>query len=153
MKDNLLTRLLVIAFGLYQLGHILSNIRCALLYLDTGTIAFPALPPPGGWSQDMVHVFVDMASMDTLNAIASLVFVWAYFRHKPWRLWLGTITLTLSVYAAILFNLSAYQAGAWVGDNLWSYVFINVTYLPVLVLYGFVVSWGAKIFIPAKDKS
>jgi hypothetical protein len=153
MKDNLFTRLLVAAFGLYQLGHIISNIRGAFLYFNSGTISFPALPPPGGWSQDMVQIFVDMASMDTLNAVASLVFVWAYFQHKPWRLWLGTITLTLSMYAAILFNLSAYQAGAWVGDNLWSYIFINVTYLPVLVLYGLVLSWGARTSNQIKDKS
>ncbi len=153
MKDDLFTRLLVTAFGLYQLGHFISNIRGAFLYFNTGIIAFPALPPPNGWSQDMAHVFVDMASMDTLNAVASLVFVWAYFQQKPWRLWLGTITLTLSVYAAILFNLSAYQAGAWVGDNLWSYILINVTYLPVIVLYGLVLSWGARTSNKIKDKS
>lgn len=153
MKDNFFTRLLVTAFGLYQLGHLISNIRGAFIYFDTRAISFPALPPPSGWSSDMVHVFVDMASMDTLNAVASLIFVWAYFQQKPWRLWLGTITLTLSVYAAILFNLSAYQAGAWVGENLWSYILINVTYLPVVVLCGLVLSWGAKTLNQIRDKS
>jgi hypothetical protein len=147
MKDNRLTRLLVTAFGLYQLGHILSNIRGAFIFFDTGQIDFPALPPPGGWSVDMMNVFIDMASMDSLNAVASLIFVWAYFKKKPWRLWLGTLTLTLSVYAAILFNLSAYQAGAWVGGNLWSYILINITYLPVLILCGMVYYWGAKSFV------
>lgn len=144
MKDNRLTRFLVIAFGLYQLGHLLSNIRGAFLFFNGGQIGFPALPPPGGWSGDMVNVFSDMAIMDSLNAIASLIFVWAYFKKKPWRLWLGTVTLTLSVYAAILFNLSAYQAGAWAGGNLWSYIFINLTYLPVLLLWGMVYDWGIK---------
>jgi len=144
MKDNRLTRVLVIAFGLYQLGHLLSNIRGAFLFFDGGQIGFPALPPLGGWSGDMVNVFSDMAIMDSLNAAASLVFVWAYFKKKPWRLWLGTVTLTLSVYAAILFNLSAYQAGAWAGGNLWPYIFINLTYLPVLALWGMVYDWGIK---------
>jgi hypothetical protein len=144
MKDNKLTKFLVACFGLYQLGHLLSNIIGSFTFFSTGEIPFPALPPPGGWSADLRNVFVDMASMDTLNAAVSLVFVWGYYKRKQWRLWLGTITLTLSVYAAILFNLSAYQAGAWVGPNLWSYVFINVTYIPVVVLFGIVLVWGYK---------
>ena len=144
MKKDRVTQFLVVCFGLYQLGHLLSNIRAAFIFASSGAVAFPAVPPPGGWSADMVHVFMDMASMDTLNALASLVFVWAYFRGKPWHLWLGTITITLSFYAAILFNLSAYQAGAWVGGNLWVYLFINITYIPVVVLWGEVMVTGCR---------
>jgi hypothetical protein len=55
---------------------------------------------------------------------------------------LGTITLTLSVYAAFLFNLSTYQVGAWTGGNLWSYLIINITYIPVVVLFIQVLRWG-----------
>jgi hypothetical protein len=62
-------------------------------------------------------------------------------------LWLGTVMTTLSFYAAILFNLSAYQAGAWVGENLWVYLFINITYIPVAVLWGKVMYWGYKKMI------
>ncbi len=144
MKRDRLTQLLVVCFGLYQLGHMLSNFVAAYLYATQGVISFPALPPPGGWSQDMVHVYIDMASMDTLNAIASLVFVWAYFKARPWHLWLGTVTLTLSFYAGILFNLTAYQAGAWLGDNLWLYLFINITYIPIAVLWAQVMYQGYK---------
>jgi hypothetical protein len=144
MKRDRLTSILVVCFGLYQLGHMSSNFLAAYLYASRGVIGFPALPPPGGWSPDMVNVYIDMASMDTLNAIASLVFVWAYFKAKPWHLWLGTVTLTLSFYAGILFNLTAFQAGAWVGANLWLYLFINITYIPIAVLWGQVMYWGYK---------
>ncbi len=142
MKDNLLTRLLVASFGLYQLGHLLSNMRGAFVFYGAGELPFPALPPSGGFDPHLVNAYMDMAFMDSLNAAVSLVFVWGYFKDKPWRLWLGTINLTLSVYAAILFNLSAYQAGAWAGANLWTYVFINVTYIPVLILFVLVLAWG-----------
>jgi len=144
MDKHRLTQFLVACFGLYQLGHLLSNIRAGFIFVASGAIAFPAVPPPGGWSPDMAHVFMDMASMDSLNAVASLVFVWAFFRGKAWALWLGTVTTTLSFYAAILFNLSAYQAGAWVGGNLWVYLFINITYIPVAVLWGKVMYLGYK---------
>lgn len=142
MKDNNLTKFLVFAFGLYQVGHILSNIRGAFVFSATGQLAFPALPPPGGWSGDIYNLYIDMATMDTLNALVSLVFVWGYFARKPWRLWLGSVTITLSVYAAILFNLTAYQAGAWTGAHLWPYLLINLTYLPVVALYLQVLRWG-----------
>ena len=82
--------------------------------------------------------------MDSINALVSLVFVWGYFTRKPWRLWLGGITVTLSLYAAILFNLTAYQAGAWAGDNLTAYLLINLTYLPVVVLWVQVLRWSFK---------
>ena len=142
MKRDDLTQFLVIAFGLYQIGHIVSNIRAAFVYANIGSIMFPAMPPIGGWSVDMVNLYIDMASMDTLNALVSLVFVWGYFKEKPWSLWLGGMTLTLSFYAAILFNLTAYQAGAWTRPNLAVYLFINITYIPVVVLYGRVLRWG-----------
>lgn len=144
MKRDRFTKFLVVCFGLYQLSHMLSNFRAAWLYTTKGVVGFPALPPPGGWSLDMVHVYMDMASMDTLNAIASLVFVWAFFKAKPWHLWLGIVTLTLSFYAGILFNLTAYQAGAWVGGNLWFYLFINITYIPIAVLWVKVMVLGYK---------
>ena len=142
MKDDKLTKFLVICFGLYQAGHLLTNINGAFLYFGQGLIPFPALPPAGGWSVDMKHVFVSMASMDSLNAIASFVFVWTFFKAKPWRLWLGTITLTLSFYAALLFNFITYQAGAWAGPNLWPYLMVNILYLPVVLLYVKVLGWG-----------
>ena len=144
MKDNPANRFLVLSFGLYQLCHILFNIRAGVILARSGVVSFPALPPPGGWSPDMLYVYTDMAIMDTLNALASLIFVWGFFQHKSWHIWLGTITVTLSLYAAILFNLTAFQAGAWAGDNLGAYLFINITYLPVFVLWVIVMVQGYR---------
>jgi hypothetical protein len=142
MKDDRTTRLLVLAFGLYQTAHLLSNIRGAFVFFGRGELPFPALPPAGGFNPHLIAAYIDMAAMDSLNALASLVFVWSYFTQKSWRLWLGTITLTLSVYAGILFNLTDYQAGAWAGDNLFAYLLVNVTYLPVFALWLLVLYWG-----------
>lgn len=144
MKDDRLTRFLVLAFGLYQVGHLLSNLRGAFVFFGRGELPFPALPPPGGFEPQLVSAYLDMAVMDSINAVISLVFVWGYFTGKPWRLWLGSITLTLSFYAGILFNLTALQAGAWAGENLIAYLLINITYLPVVVLWIQVLRWSFK---------
>ena len=142
MKDDRLTKFLVLAFGLYQVGHLLSNLRGAFVFFGRGQLPFPALPPPDGFDPQLVSAYLDMAVMDSINAVVSLLFVWGYFTHKPWRLWLGSITLTLSVYAGILFNLTAYQAGAWTSENLTAYLLINITYLPVMVLWIQVLRWS-----------
>lgn len=144
MKDDRLTKFLVLAFGLYQVGHLLSNLRGALIFFGRGELPFPALPPPDGFDPHLISAYLDMAVMDSINAVVSLVFVWGYFTGKPRRLWLGSITVTLSVYAAILFNLTAYQAGAWAGDNLTAYLLINIGYLPVIVLWVQVLRWSFK---------
>jgi hypothetical protein len=147
MKHNTGTRFLVLSFGLYQACHILFNIRAGIIFTHSGLVGFPALPPAGGWSPDMLNVYIDMALMDTLNALLSLLFVWGYFRRQPWCIWLGTITVTLSFYAAILFNFTACQAGAWAGVNLWVYLFINITYLPVVILWILLLLQGYQSFI------
>jgi hypothetical protein len=142
MKEDRVTKLLVLAFGLYQTAHLLSNIRGSFVFFGRGELPFPALPPAGGFDPHLIFAYVDMAFMDSFNALVSLVFVWGYFTGKPWRLWLGTITLTLSFYAGILFNLTAYQAGAWAGGNLPWYLLVNITYIPVAVLWVLVMRWG-----------
>jgi hypothetical protein len=144
MRDDRLTKFFVLTFGLYQVGHLLSNLRGAFIFFGRGELPFPAMPPPGGFDPQLVSAYLDMAVMDSTVAVISLVFVWGYFTGKPWRLWLGSMTLTLSFYAGILFNLTVYQAGAWTGDNLILYLLINIIYLPVIVLWVQVLRWSFK---------
>ncbi len=92
----------------------------------------------------MIPFFIAMASLDTLNAILSLTFVAGYFLKTSWQAWLGTLTLTISIYAAALFNLSTFANGAWVGPSLAGYLLINLTFLPVLFLFALHSVWGLR---------
>ena len=141
--DSTLTKALVAWYGLYQLIHIGVNLR-GLFQLARGGIDFPALPPPAGWTPQVIHFFTGMAGLDLLNAVLTLVFVVGYFRQTRWRWWLGTLTLTISMYAAVLFDYATIASGAWTGVNLPGYLFINVTFLPVVWLFGLVCVWGMK---------
>jgi len=142
-SDGKLVKTLVVWYGLYQLIHIGVNLR-GLFQLARGGIDFPALPPPGGWTPQAVHFFTGMASLDLLNAVLTLVFVIGYFRGARWRWWLGTLTLTVSMYAALLFDYATLASGAWTQGNLSGYLFINVTFLPVVGLFGLVCAWGLR---------
>jgi hypothetical protein len=134
---------LVVWYGLYQLIHIGVNVR-GLLQLARGGIDFPAMPPPGGWTVQVIYFFSGMASIDLLNAVLTLVFVIGYFRRTRWHFWLGTLTLAISMYAAVLFDYATVASGAWTGANLPGYLFINVAFLPVVWLFVLVCVWGIR---------
>lgn len=143
--DSKVVKSLVLWFGIYQLGHILSNIRAAFqLYSGGFTDLFPALPPPGGWTSQAMNFFVAMATMDSINAFLTIIFVIGFFRKAQWRGWMGMLNLTLSLYAALLFNYATYASGAWIGDNFPGYLLINVLYLPVLALFIMFINWNIK---------
>ena len=128
-----LMKFLVVWYGLFQGIHILVNAR-GLVLLARGSIDFPALPPAVGWSSQAIHFMTAMASVDLLNAFLTLIFAFGYFRRARWHTGLGILTLTVSVYAAIVFDYATLASGAWSG-NLPGYLFTNSTFLPVILLF------------------
>ncbi len=78
-----------------------------------------------------------MAVADLFNAALSLVFVVGFFRRARWVVWLGTVTLTVSLYAAIAFTWGAVPAGAPALG--FAYLWMNVRFVPVVVLF---VAWS-----------
>lgn len=126
---------LVLWYAGYQILHILGNLRVLAILLQGGGIGFPALPPISGWEHQASLFFIGMASMDSLNALISLFFTWGFFKERRWAPVLGLIVLTISVYSALLFAYETFIAGAWRPPNLSIYLLINITFLPVIILY------------------
>ncbi len=125
-------------YGLFQAVHILFN---ALYLLRPGTPPFP--PPVEGWLPQTVHLLNGMAISDLVNAILGLVFVYGYFARAKWWLWLGTLTLTISVYAAIVFTYGTMAMGSWTG-NLFGYLWTYIPFIPVVILFVLVSVWTAQ---------
>jgi len=105
---------------------------------------FPAPPPETGWPQEVIHLLVGIGVLDMLNAIAAVFFVYAYFRKKDWSFWLGNLTLTVSVYGFFLYVYWTYASGAWSDSNLAAYVFVLISFLPILLLWLFYGIWGIQ---------
>jgi hypothetical protein len=142
--DDMLPRALVAWYGVYQAAHIVVNTRGLYILHSGGTLDFPAPPPPSGWPAETIHMILIMGWADLVGAFLALFFVYGYLRRARWRMWLGTLTLTISVYAAVIFNYWSIASGAWTGRNLLAYSVVNVGFLPVLVLFYLFCRWGAR---------
>lgn len=129
-------RLLVLWYGAFQATHLLLNARYQLVPFSERP-PLPFAPPPEGWLPQTVYFTSGMAVADLVNAALSLVFVAGYFRRARWSAWLGTLTLTISVYAAFAFVWGAIAAGAPALGV--SYLWVNLPFVPVLVLF---VAWS-----------
>ena len=127
--DSRFVKFLVAWYGLFQAVHILFN---GLYLLNPGMPPFP--PPAEGWLPQTVHLLNGIATADLVNAVFSLLFVYAYFTKAKWRMWLGTLTLTISMYAAIVFTYGTIAMGAWTG-NLFGYVWTYIPFIPVIALF------------------
>ncbi len=136
--NSLSAKFLVGWYGLFQIVHFIFN---GLYLLHPGTPPFP--PPAKGWSSQTVHLLNGIAATDFINALLSLVFVYGYFTRAKWRMWLGTLTLTISVYAATVFTYGTIAIGAW-NKNLWGYLWSYIPFIPVLILFSLVSIWTVK---------
>lgn len=141
--------LLVLWYGVYQALHIAVNVRGVWRMLQHRSLDFPAPPPPGGWSLQTQHFFIGMAFTDLVGSLLALLFVIGYLRHTRWWLGLGTVVLTISLYAALVFNYGTWAAGAWTSSGLWVYTVVNLTFLPVLVLAALIYRWCLSSLGPA----
>lgn len=74
-----------------------------------------------------------MGATDAVNAVVALVFVYGYFAQARWRVWLGTLSLTVSAYSAIIFTYGTVASGAWT-HNPTGYLSVALVFIPVAVL-------------------
>ena len=131
-----MSRALVAWYGVFQAAHLLLNARYQLVPFSARP-PLPFAPPPEGWLPQTVAFLTGMAVADLVNAALSLLFVAGFFRRARWIVWLGTLTLTVSVYAAVAFTWGAVVAGAPALGV--SYLWVNVPFIPVVVLF---VAWS-----------
>jgi hypothetical protein len=124
-------------YGLFQLGHFFLN---GFYLLDPGDPPFE--PPPGGWHPQTVTFLGGVSFADWLNTILSFAFVYGYLRGFHWAAWLGTLTLTVSNYAALIFVWGTVAVGAQ-GLGV-SYAWVTLPFIPVVLLFAYWCYWGAS---------
>lgn len=119
---------LIAWYGLFQAGHVILNGR---YLISRGDPPFPG--PDSGWSPDAVAFLDAFATFDLINAFAAVVFATAWMRGRRWHQ-LGTITLTISMYAAVAFSYGAIDSGAWRAETTSTYLATWIPFVPVVAL-------------------
>ena len=121
----------VIWYGLFQLSHVIFN---GLFLLNMLPTTFP-FPPPEGWNPQASKWFTALATFDFVNALVTLIFVYAYFKKKNWNFGLGLIVATVSIYASLVFLQATITAGAWTPENIINNLVLYILFIPVIILY------------------
>jgi hypothetical protein len=138
--DSTFGKALVAYFGLIQTAHIVAILRAAWLLRTPGPFPFPAPPPVGGWTDQTLQFMMAMGAIDLVNALASLVFVWGFFKRTPWRLHLGIINLTVATYSALQFAYGTILSGAW-GEHPIAYFSMVLVYIPIALFTIALPTW------------
>jgi hypothetical protein len=136
-----LSRLLVAYYGLLEAVHLAVLAWAGLRLVSTGSFGFPAAPPPGGWSPQVVPFLVGTAVLDALNVGLAWAFVYGYWTRARWRWWVGGISLTATLYSAIVFVVGTLASGAWQHRPA-GYVAMAIVALPVFALVAMYAVWG-----------
>jgi hypothetical protein len=141
--DGRLARALVAYYGLVEVAHIGVLALAGLHFARTGTIGFPAPPPPGGWNEQLVPFFVAMGAIDAINVGVAWAFVYGYFARTRWRWPVAWVSLSASTYSAAVFAWGTIASGAW-GHRPVGYLFVAAAFVPVGVLAVLCVVWGLR---------
>jgi hypothetical protein len=145
---SLYARALVAYYGLIEVVHSIVLVRAGIEFLASGSVGFPAPPPPGGWSPQATHFLVATGVVDGVNVVLALLFVYGTFRRPGWRLlpWLGAVTLTATAYSALVFAYGTIASGAW-AHHLGAYLAVTAVFVPVVFLIVLFPIWiGAGLF-------
>lgn len=138
--DSRASKWLIGYFGVFQLVHVLVNLR-ALDRFAQGLDTFPANPPADGWTDETQATFKTMAEVDTLAGLLTIAFVVDYARDgEDWPLF-GAVALTLANYSAALYAVPTRRAGAW-DEHPLAYWGLYLVYVPVVVLSVLYAWWA-----------
>ena len=84
---------------------------------------------------------VATAVLDALNVLLAWAFVYGYWTRARWCWWVGGITLTATLYSAIVFVVGTVASGAW-RHRPAGYISMVVVALPVIALAMLYSVWG-----------
>ena len=145
MKTNRWFKRLTGYYGVLQLAHIFFLGRAGLILLQTGSIPFPASPPPGGWSLEVLPFLMGMAAADVIAASMGIYFAYSLLVNGKLMALAGIISLTIALSSAVVYLIGTFPGGAWEQNPL-SYFVVFLVFSPIIPLYWFLVRATTPIF-------
>lgn len=134
MKNNNLRRILIIYYGILQSLHLLTLARAGIILWFFQRVPFPILPPPDGWSSEVMPFLYGLAGMDVLGILLGIIFACQYQFKNIFRPLLGLVSMTIFISGAIVFAAGTFPTGAWAVHPV-SYWIMVLLFAPIIPLY------------------
>lgn len=134
LKRNRWIRILAGYYGILQLNHLFFLGRAGLILMKSGRVPFPASPPPGGWSSEVLPFLMGMAAADVFAASLGIWFSYSLIVKKSIHPLTGIISLTIALSSAVVYLVSTVPGGAWIYNPI-SYLIVILAFSPILPLY------------------
>jgi len=134
IKKNKYFSFLAGYYGLLQTMHIVFLSRAGLLLLQTGSVPFPASPPPGGWNDAVLPFLMGMAAADVVAASLGIYFSFTLLLKNKLKPLVGIISLTIALSSAVVYLVGTLPTGAWIHNPI-SYLIVLLAFSPIIPLY------------------
>jgi hypothetical protein len=134
MKTNRWIKGLAGYYGALQLAHLFFLGRAGLILGKTGSVPFPASPPPEGWAVEVLPFLMGMAAADVIAASLGIYFSLSLLVKKQLRPMAGIISLSIALASAIVYLVGTLPSGAWVKNPI-SYLIVSVVFSPIMPLF------------------
>lgn len=136
MKDlkNTLLEYLVPYYGILQICHLGALTRASMIFMVKEKMVFPASPPAGGWTGQVIPFLLGMGAVDAVAAGLGVFYAWNKMRKQKGVDRLGVISLTAAITSALVFGAGTIASGAWT-DHTLEYVIMLILFTPLLPLY------------------
>ena len=135
--DNRYFRALVVLYALHQIGHVAANLQ----YFFWPVLKFPPPPASGAWHGQILDFFNGIGVIDTGSALMGLLFVYGYWKRRPWSLWIGLVATAAYASSMLIFAWGLFASETW-ANNLPAQIVVHVSFLPTL----FLLVWLCLVF-------
>jgi len=127
-------RLLTGYYGLLQVVHLFVLAFGLKVYIQSGTIGFPAPPPRPGWEEQAEAFLLGNGALDAIIGVAAILFVIGFFKQQEWNQALGLVCVTASLCSGGFFVVGTILSGAWVAHPA-NYVGLVLVFAPAGMLF------------------
>lgn len=142
MKSFNFLRTIIGYYGVLQLTHLGALARASMIYLQTDTLPFPASPPAGGWSLQVLPFLFGLGAVDVVAILLGITFAARMLIWDRDARSLGLLSLTVAFSSAVVFAVGTILTGAWAAHPF-EYGLMVVLFAPLLPLYQNLLTTGS----------
>ena len=128
------SRLLTGYYGLLQVVHLFVLAYGLNVYIQSGTIGFPAPPPRPGWTEQAEAFLLGNGALDAIIGVAAILFVIGFFKQQEWNQALGLVCVAASLCSGGFFVVGTILSGAWATHPA-KYAGLVLVFTPVAWLF------------------